>query len=175
MAPGSKFTRVVAVDDRYMFTITDSASRISGAEPVSLRPYALVLRHGKPNVSGYAVLHEGFVGVIGDGSVQEITYPNIEKETGRVRELKGDGGWLGFTDKYWASAIIPEQTEPIRRAILRKWDGAGDGLPDRFRRRRPHGRARRERACGHACFRGSEGGRDHRRLIKRTSASRNSI
>jgi YidC/Oxa1 family membrane protein insertase len=109
---GLKFTRIVAVDDRYMFTITDSVEN-AGAEPVSLRPYALILRRGKPNVAGYAVLHEGFVGVVGDSSVQEITYASIEKETGKVRALKGDGGWLGFTDKYWASAIIPEQSEPI--------------------------------------------------------------
>jgi YidC/Oxa1 family membrane protein insertase len=109
---GLKFKRVIAVDDKYMFTVHDSVEN-DGAGPVSLRPYALILRRGKPNVAGYAVLHEGFVGVIGDGSVQEITYANIEKETGRIRELKGDGGWLGFTDKYWGSAIIPEQTEGI--------------------------------------------------------------
>ncbi|MGD0641551.1 MAG: membrane protein insertase YidC [Roseiarcus sp.] len=109
---GLIFKRVVAVDDKYMFTIKDSVEN-TGAAPVSLRPYALILRRGKPNVSGYAVLHEGFVGVIGDGSVQEITYAGIEKETGKVRALAGDGGWLGFTDKYWASAIIPEQSEPI--------------------------------------------------------------
>ena len=78
---GLKFKRIIAVDDKYMFTIKDSVEN-TGAEPVSLRPYALILRRGKPNVSGYAVLHEGFVGVIGDGSVQEITYPGIEKETG---------------------------------------------------------------------------------------------
>ena len=109
---GLKFKRVIAVDDKYMFTVRDSVEN-DGAEPASLRPYALILRRGKPNVAGYAVLHEGFVGVIGDGSVQEITYASIEKETGRVRELKGDGGWLGFTDKYWGSAIIPDQAEPI--------------------------------------------------------------
>jgi YidC/Oxa1 family membrane protein insertase len=109
---GLKFKRVIAVDDKYMFTVRDSVEN-GGAEPASLRPYALILRRGKPNVAGYAVLHEGFVGVIGDGSVLEITYPNIEKETGRIREVKGDGGWLGFTDKYWGSAIIPDQSEPI--------------------------------------------------------------
>ncbi len=109
---GLKFKRVVSVDDKYMFTIKDSVEN-TGAEPVSLRPYALILRRGKPTVSGYAVLHEGFVGVIGDGSVQEITYAGIEKETGKVRTLAGDGGWLGFTDKYWASAIIPERSEAI--------------------------------------------------------------
>ena len=62
-----------------MFTVARlGRERRRGA--VSLRPYALILRRGKPDVAGYAVLHEGFVGVIGDGSVQEITYPNIEKE-----------------------------------------------------------------------------------------------
>jgi YidC/Oxa1 family membrane protein insertase len=78
-----------------------------------VRPYALVLRHGKPNVAGYSVLHEGFVGVIGDGGVQEVTYSAIDKDTGKTLTYKGDGGWLGFTDKYWGSAIIPSQTEPI--------------------------------------------------------------
>jgi len=97
--------------------VTDSVEN-TGAQSVSLRPYALILRRGKPQVSGYAVLHEGFVGVIGDSSVQEITYPNIEKETGRVRTLKGDGGWLGFTDKYWATAIIPDQSSPIEARFL---------------------------------------------------------
>jgi len=109
---GLEFKRVVAVDDRYMFTITDSVAN-TGADPASLRPYALILRRGKPDVAGYSVLHEGLVGVIGDSSVQEITYAGIEKETGKVRTLKGDGGWLGFTDKYWASAIIPVQSAPV--------------------------------------------------------------
>jgi YidC/Oxa1 family membrane protein insertase len=109
---GLIFTRVVAVDDKYMFTITDSVAN-SGAAPATVQPFALVLRHGKPNVAGYSVLHEGFVGVIGDGGVQEVTYAGIEKDTGKAVSFKGDGGWLGFTDKYWGSAIIPEQTAPI--------------------------------------------------------------
>ena len=109
---GLKFSRKIEVDDRYLFTVTDSVEN-TGAAAVALRPYSLILRRGKPAVSGYAVLHEGFVGVIGDSSVQEITYPNIEKETGRVRALKGDGGWLGFTDKYWAAVVIPDPKEPV--------------------------------------------------------------
>ena len=109
---GLVFKRVIAVDDKYMFTITDSVAN-SGAAPATVQPFALILRHGKPNVAGYSVLHEGFVGVFGDGGVQEVTYSGIEKDTGKVRAFKGDGGWLGFTDKYWGSAVIPEQTAPI--------------------------------------------------------------
>ena len=109
---GLVFKRVIAVDDKYMFTITDSVAN-SGAADVSLRPYALILRRGKPDVAGYSILHEGMVGVIGDGGVKEVTYAALDKATGKLDAYKGDGGWLGFTDKYWASAIIPEQTAPI--------------------------------------------------------------
>jgi YidC/Oxa1 family membrane protein insertase len=109
---GLTFKRVIAVDDQYMFTITDSVVN-SGSAAATVQPFALVLRHGKPNVAGYSVLHEGFVGVIGNGGVQEVTYAGIEKDTGKAVSFKGDGGWLGFTDKYWGSAIIPEQTAPI--------------------------------------------------------------
>ncbi|HYA73576.1 MAG TPA: membrane protein insertase YidC [Roseiarcus sp.] len=124
---GLKFKRVISVDDKFMFTIKDSVEN-SGAEPVSLRPYALILRRGKPDVAGYAVLHEGFVGVIGDGSVQEVTYAGIEKATGKVSSFKGDGGWLGFTDKYWASAIIPDQAEPIEA----RFSASGAAQPEDY-------------------------------------------
>ncbi len=118
---GLIFKRVVAVDDKYMFTITNSVMN-SGAAPATVQSYALILRHGRPNIAGYSVLHEGFVEVITGGGapgvaltlpVQEVTYSAIEKDTGRVRSFKGDGGWLGFTDKYWGSAVIPDQTAPI--------------------------------------------------------------
>jgi YidC/Oxa1 family membrane protein insertase len=109
---GLTFKRVISVDDKYMFTIVDSVTN-DGAAPVGVQPYALVLRHGKPNVAGYSVLHEGFVGVVGDGGVQEVTYSAIDKDTGKALTYKGDGGWLGFTDKYWGTAIIPSQTAPI--------------------------------------------------------------
>jgi YidC/Oxa1 family membrane protein insertase len=109
---GLLFRRTIAVDSKYMFTVTDTVENKS-AEPVTLHPYALILRRGAPKVLGYSVLHEGLVGVIGDSSVQEITYAGIEKEAGRARALKGDGGWLGFTDKYWGSAIIPDQSAPV--------------------------------------------------------------
>ena len=118
---GLVFKRVIAIDDKYMFTITNSAVN-SGTAPATMQAFGLILRHGRPNVAGYSVLHEGFVGVITGGGasqvaltlpVQEVTYAAIEKDTGRARAYQGDGGWLGFTDKYWGSAVIPDQTAPI--------------------------------------------------------------
>ena len=107
---GLIFRRVIAVDDRYMFTVTNSVENKTGA-PIVLHPYALILRRGKPEVSGYAVLHEGYVGGVGDNSIQEVTYAKIDPA--KPVTMNGAGGWLGFTDKYWASAIIPDQALPV--------------------------------------------------------------
>jgi YidC/Oxa1 family membrane protein insertase len=107
---GLIFHRVIAVDDRYMFTITNSVENKSG-EPIVLHPYSLIIRRGKPVVSGYAVLHEGYVGGLGDGSIQEVTYAKIDPA--KPDKMSGAGGWLGFTDKYWASAVIPDQATPV--------------------------------------------------------------
>jgi YidC/Oxa1 family membrane protein insertase len=124
---GLVFKRVVAVDDKYMFTITDSVANQGGAA-ATLMPYALVVRHGKPNVAGYSVLHEGFVGVIGDGGVQEVTYAAIDKDKGKTLTYTGDGGWLGFTDKYWGSAVIPSQTA----AIEARFSASGTQQPEDY-------------------------------------------
>ena len=110
---GLVFRRTITVDDQYMFSVKDSVEN-HGAEPVSLFPYALISRHGKPKTSNYAVLHEGLVGEIGDGREQQITYDAMEKETGNSRTVEGVGGWIGITDKYWAAVVAPEQNSSFQ-------------------------------------------------------------
>jgi YidC/Oxa1 family membrane protein insertase len=109
---GLVFHRKFEVDDQYMFTVTDSVDNKSEGE-VAIYPYALVSRHGKPQTSGYSVLHEGMIGVIGD-TVEEPTYESIEKEAKASKSLEGTGGWLGFTDKYWSTVIIPDQAVGVK-------------------------------------------------------------
>ncbi len=106
---GLVFTRVFSVDDKFLFTVKDSVENKSG-NPAVLHPYALAHRIGKPKTDGFYVLHEGLIGVIGESKVQEITYDAIPKEKDGARTMKGTGGWIGITDKYWATAIIPAQT-----------------------------------------------------------------
>ena len=107
---GLIFTRKIAVDDKYMFTVDDSVENKTD-KPVSLRPYGLILRRGAPKVSGYSV-HEGFVAYANDGE-QKDTYAGIDKETDKTKVMKTTGGWFGFSDRYWAAAIIPGQTEAV--------------------------------------------------------------
>jgi YidC/Oxa1 family membrane protein insertase len=105
---GLIFRRKIAVDHRYMFTITDTIENKTAAE-VAVYPYSLVSRHGKPQTSGFSVLHEGPIGVIGDAVKDDISYEKIEKEPKATISLDGTGGWIGFTDKYWSTVVIPDQ------------------------------------------------------------------
>jgi len=109
---GLVFKRKVSVDDDYLFTVQDTVENKTD-KPVTLYPFSLVSRHGKPETSGYSVLHEGLIGVVGDSGIQEWTYDAIVKETGGQKTFKGQGGWVGFTDKYWAATVAPEQTKPF--------------------------------------------------------------
>jgi len=120
---GLIFTRKIAVDDQFMFTVTDGV-RNAGAAEVSLFPYAIIARRGKPKTDGYAVLHEGFVGIVGDSRVQEYTYDAIEKETKATRSMEGASGWLGFTDKYWAAVVIPDQAKNFKG----RFSSSGEGV-----------------------------------------------
>jgi YidC/Oxa1 family membrane protein insertase len=112
---GLTFRRTIAIDDRYLFTIRDDVTNVSNA-PVTLYPYALISRGGTPPVSGYSILHEGFIGYLGDKGLQELTYKNIDdgKPLPDNPESKGayfdavTNAWLGITDKYWAAALLPD-------------------------------------------------------------------
>ncbi|AWM86057.1 membrane protein insertase YidC [Microvirga sp. 17 mud 1-3] len=114
---GQVFHRTISVDDKFMFTVKDSVEN-RGTEPVTLHPYGLVSRHGKPTTLGYYVLHEGLIGVLGDQGLQEFTYAKLDKENpvpgqGLVGKTWDNvtGGFLGITDKYWAAAVIPDQAQ----------------------------------------------------------------
>jgi YidC/Oxa1 family membrane protein insertase len=102
---GLEFRRVITVDDRYLFTVEDSVINRSG-EPVTLFPYALISRHGRPEILGYYILHEGLIGVMGEKGLQEVSYSTIETD----KQIKFDvvNAWLGITDKYWAATLLPE-------------------------------------------------------------------
>ena len=110
---GLVFRRTISIDDRYMFAIKESVDN-KGAQAASVFPYALISRHGKPKTDGYAVLHEGLLGIIGDSRIIELTYDGVEKETKATKLVEGTSGWLGFTDKSWATAIVPAQDEPYK-------------------------------------------------------------
>ena len=106
---GLLFTRKIAVDDKFMFTVTDSVTNKSNAK-TTLYPYAYVARDGVPKTQHFWVLHEGFVGV-GGGSLKDPSYDDFKEEGTPPKTFSSTGGWLGITDKYWMAAVIPPQSQ----------------------------------------------------------------
>jgi len=109
---GIVFTRTVSIDDHYMFKIDDAVTNNSGGA-VALQEYGRVTRYSKPEKPPIYVLHEGLVGVTGEEGLTEIKYNKIEDE-GQVTQGKSTDGWLGITDKYWATALIPTGGETFQ-------------------------------------------------------------
>src|SRR3954451_20247187 len=107
---GLVFTRTISVDENYMFAVRDAVRNNTGAA-VTLSPYALISRTGTPHVSGYYILHEGPVGFLA-GSLRDPSYSSLKP--GEPQEYTSTGGWLGFTDKYWLTALVPPQDVAVK-------------------------------------------------------------
>ncbi len=114
---GLVFTRVISIGDEYVFTVTQTVQNKSSA-PVSLIPYARVQRQDTPLVAGFWVFFEGMLGVF-DGTLQEVHYSDHAEAT-EPEKYDSTGGWIGFTDKYWAAAMIPDQTRPLTASFLHR-------------------------------------------------------
>src|SRR5579862_2798644 len=111
---GLTFTRTIAVDDQYMFTVTDSVANKTGG-PVELYPYGLVARYGIPASQRFWVLHEGFVGAA-NGALKDAKYDDFKDNKPPVT-FQSTGGWVGITDKYWMAAAIPPQNHAFDGAF----------------------------------------------------------
>ncbi|MBV9548105.1 MAG: membrane protein insertase YidC, partial [Alphaproteobacteria bacterium] len=91
---GLVFTRVIAIDDKYMFTVADSVAN-GGAKPVTLYPYGAVERQGIQKDESNLYLHVGFVGVAA-GSEVDANYKDF-KDAGTPPKTfsSSTGGWVG--------------------------------------------------------------------------------
>ena len=117
---GVTFMRKVSVDEKYMFTVEQGIENSSGSE-ISLRPYGLLRRHGEPkDMKNFFILHEGVVRM-SDGELSEEDYddisdlPVLEKEGTHAERIEvQNSGWTGFTDHYWMTTLIPDQSSSFR-------------------------------------------------------------
>ena len=107
---GLRFERTIAIDDDYMFTVTDRVQNVN-ERAVLLYPYGLIRRTHEPATLGFFILHEGPLGVF-NGTLKEIDYDDLRDS--RSESIETTGGWIGITDKYWLAALIPDQTTPMR-------------------------------------------------------------
>ncbi|OJF90474.1 membrane protein insertase YidC [Pararhizobium antarcticum] len=118
---GVVFTRTISIDDHFMFQVTDAINNGSTA-PISVSSYGRVTRFNKPIEPSVYVLHEGFIGVIGEHGLTEVAYGKVEDDA-PIQPGKTTTGWLGITDKYWAATIVPPQATPYEAKFAHFPDG----------------------------------------------------
>jgi YidC/Oxa1 family membrane protein insertase len=63
-------------------------------------------------MQNFFILHEGPISIT-NGVLEEYDYDDL-KENKKIKHTS-IGGWIGITDKYWQTAIIPNQNEPIHQ------------------------------------------------------------
>ena len=112
---GLTFTKKIELDEKFLFKITQSIKNNSN-KSFQFYPYAQITRNGKPEGRQIYILHEGFLGVFGE-ELKEKDYGDIEKEKFTI---SGRKGWLGITDKYWITAIVPEKGKEFKAEFLAK-------------------------------------------------------
>ena len=122
---GVRFQIKIAVDDGYLFTIEQSAANATPAA-VTVRPYGLISRTGVPKDVDTWVNHVGPIGVFGVGANYDIGYPDLKgivpgffdapfgtSAKPGPNYFDAKGGWLGFGDLYWLTALIPDQAAQV--------------------------------------------------------------
>ncbi len=110
---GVVFQKVISLDDNYMFTVRKRVLNKS-SQSISLKSYDRIVRYSTPDTLGFYILHEGLLGVF-NGVLKEVDYDDLQ-ETGAnlIMPEKSKGGWIGITDKYWLTAIIPNQKVEVQ-------------------------------------------------------------
>ena len=82
---------------------------------VQLSPYGLISRTGTPEILGFYILHEGLIGVFNE-TLEEIDYSDVVDD-GQL-DFETTSGWLGITDKYWLTALVPDQERQVEARFL---------------------------------------------------------
>lgn len=115
---GLKIVRKISLDTDYLFTIEDRIENNTGHD-LEVYPYALINRNIRGLEEKRSVVHEGISGII-NGTLKEFKYSELKKADSETFETKG--GWLGFSDRYWFSAMILGDKTPAT-ATLKNIDG----------------------------------------------------
>jgi len=107
---GQVFQLVVSVDPDYLFTVAQKVTN-GGGGPIAVRPYGLVSRGQKSADSSSWTMHVGPIGYLDEAAKYSIDWKDLDG--GQVQRFSSDGGWLGFTDKYWLTALAPVGTPQL--------------------------------------------------------------
>ena len=103
------FEKSISLDKNYLFNVEQKIINQSGLM-FEAYPYGSSNRKGEPEMQKFFILHEGPISIT-DSVLKEYSYEDLRDD--QKIKFSSEGGWIGITDKYWQTAIIPLQNEKI--------------------------------------------------------------
>jgi YidC/Oxa1 family membrane protein insertase len=107
---GQTFQIVVSVDENYLFTIRQRVQN-GGSSAVEVRPYGLINRATVSDDKSSWTMHVGPMSYLEGSAEYGIDWKDLDG--GQAKRFTSDGGWLGFTEKYWLTALAPAGSPQI--------------------------------------------------------------
>jgi YidC/Oxa1 family membrane protein insertase len=105
---GQNFEITIAVDDKYMFTVRQSVAN-AGPGTIQVKPYGLVSRVGISKDPSSWTMHTGPIGAFNGSADYSVSFKDLDKAGAAGVRFQTTGGWIGFGDKYWQTALVPPQ------------------------------------------------------------------
>ena len=106
---GLRFEKEISIDDKYLFTIKQKIINQSNKK-YDFYSYGQIIRNEIPEIIDFLILHEGLIATLDDELIEE-DYDDIqEKKFSRVAKK----GWLGISDKYWITSLIPPKDKEFK-------------------------------------------------------------
>ena len=106
---GITFEKNISLDDQFLFTVKEKIINKSN-KTYNFYSYGQIIRNKIPEISGFYILHEGFLSVLDDQLIEE-DYDDIQEE--RFTQVARDG-FLGISDKFWITSVVPPKGKEFK-------------------------------------------------------------
>ena len=106
---GITFEKHISLDNQFLFTVKEKVIN-SSDKTYNFYSYGQIIRNKLPEISGFYILHEGFLSVLDDQLIEE-DYDDIQEKkfTQTAQE-----GFFGYSDKFWLTSIIPPRGKEFK-------------------------------------------------------------
>ena len=106
---GITFEKEISLDDKYLFSIKQKVINKTNGK-YDFYSYGQIIRNEIPDIIDFLILHEGLIATLDDELIEE-DYDDIQEKKFTKTAQKG---WLGISDKYWITSLIPPQNKEFK-------------------------------------------------------------
>ena len=106
---GITFEKHITLDNQFLFTVKEKIVNKSD-KSYNFYSYGQIIRNKIPEISGFYILHEGFLSVLDDELIEE-DYDDIQEKKFTRTALEG---FVGISDKYWITSVIPQKGKEFK-------------------------------------------------------------